>query len=186
MRTQSLAQACSLSVLSGKLGEDPGSSSSSGGGVIEKIGNAVKSLFGGGEPKEPGPIVGSSALPGMGGLLGALIKPAFGMLGNLLKGSQEDMQKVMSEAQTLLTRSGRLGSRVECGPVYSQSYSSMNINGQQSTQVALQFQAQGDAGAGTVSCSATIVDGGVNFQDLRLDGAALDTSPGRDDNVIDV
>eukprot|EP00438_Fugacium_kawagutii_P007445 Skav210454 [mRNA] locus=scaffold1297:265595:266203:+ [translate_table: standard] len=156
-----------------------------GGSIIEKIGNGIKSLFG--EKKDPAPLAEASSFPGVFGMLGTLLRPAFGMLGSLLKDSQDDIQSVLSEAETILARSGRLGSRVECGPIFSQSYSSMNINGQQSTRVQLQCQAKGDQRSGTVSCSASIGPDGVTFQNLSLDGQAVDTGPSSPgSNVIDV
>ena len=165
-----------------KLGEEDDQKGSS---FIEKIGNGIKSLFGG-EKKDPAPLADASSFPGALGLLGSFLRPAIGMMGSLLKDSQDDIQTVLSEAETLLTRSGRLGSRVECGPIFSQSYSSMNINGQQSTQVQLQFQVKGDQRAGTASCSASIGPDGVTFNNLSLDGQAVDTSGPSAGNVIDV
>lgn len=163
-----------------KLGEAEGSAE--GGGIIEKIGNGIKSLFGG--KKESAPLAERS-FPSMG-IVGALLQPAIGMLGSLFKDSQEDIGKVLSEVEVILARSGRLGSRVECGPIYSQSYSSMNINGRQSTQVQLQFQAKGDQGSGMVTCSASIQSNGVDIQSLSLDGQPVDQSSGSSGNVIDV
>ena len=169
-----------------KLGEDE----PKGSNFIEKIGNSIKSLFGG-DKKEPAPLAeasSSSSFPGGLGILGSFLRPAIGMMGSLLKDSQDDIQSVLSEAEKILTRSGRLGSRVECGPVFSQSYSSMNINGQQSTQVQLQFQVKGDQRSGTASCSASIGPDGVSFRSLSVDGQAIDTSgpSAGGSNVIDV
>ncbi|CAK9047728.1 unnamed protein product [Durusdinium trenchii] len=162
-----------------KLGRE----SEGGGNFIEKIGNGIKSLFGGN--KEPSALADGPSFGGLG-LLGSLLQPAIGMMGSLLKGSQDDIDRVLSEAQTLITRSGRVGSSVECGPIYRQSYSSMNINGRQTTQVQLQFQVQGDR-TGMASCSASIGPDGVDFQDLSLDGQPVATSgPSTSGNVIDV
>ena len=167
-----------------KLGE---TQNGQGGGIIEKIGNGIKSLFGG-EKKDSAPLSQPSSFPGTLGLLGSFLQPAIRMMGSLLKDSQDDIQTVLAEAESILTRSGRLGSRVTCGPIFSQSYSSMNINGQQSTRVQLQFQAKGDQRTGTASCSASIGPDGVNFQNLSLDGQPIDTSgpSASAGNVIDV
>ena len=151
-----------------------------GGGLIEKIGNGIKSLFGG---KKSAPLAERSSSMG---ILGALLQPAIGMLGNLFKDSQEDIGKVLSEVEVILARSGRLGSSVECGPIYSQSYSSMNINGRQSTQVQLQFQAKGDQRSGMATCSAAIQSNGVDIRSLTLDGQPVDQSSGSSGDVIDV
>ena len=165
-----------------KLGE---TQNGQGGGIIEKIGNGIKSLFGG-EKKDSAPL-SQPSFPTLG-LLGSFLQPAIRMMGSLLKDSQDDIQTVLAEAESILTRSGRLGSGVTCGPIFSQSYSSMNINGQQSTRVQLQFQAKGDQRSGTASCSASIGPDGVNFQNLSLDGQPIDTSgpSASAGNVIDV
>ena len=157
------------------------------GNSIEKIGNSIKSLFGG-DKKDPAPLAATSSLPGALGILGSFLRPAIGMMGSLLKDSQDDIQSVLSEAEKILIRSGRLGSRVECGPIFSQSYSSMNINGQQSTQVQLQFQVKGDQRSGTASCSASIGPDGVSFRNLSVDGQPIDTNgpSAGSSNVIDV
>eukprot|EP00933_Yihiella_yeosuensis_P029520 TRINITY_DN23151_c0_g5_i1.p1 TRINITY_DN23151_c0_g5~~TRINITY_DN23151_c0_g5_i1.p1 ORF type:complete len:285 (-),score=64.17 TRINITY_DN23151_c0_g5_i1:71-925(-) len=175
---------------------------------LQKLANGVKSFFGLGDEKKTGetsaaktaePLASSSTssdlaspfssalgLPAAFGLVGSLIRPMFSLFSGLLKSSQDDVQAVLSEAQAALLRSGRLGSRVECGPIYSQSYSSMNINGQQSAQVQLQFQAKGDGGSGMATCSARISGGGVQISDLKLDGQPVDTSSTGGGNVIDV
>eukprot|EP00437_Effrenium_voratum_P024293 CAMPEP_0181411356 /NCGR_PEP_ID=MMETSP1110-20121109/7833_1 /TAXON_ID=174948 /ORGANISM="Symbiodinium sp., Strain CCMP421" /LENGTH=257 /DNA_ID=CAMNT_0023533973 /DNA_START=42 /DNA_END=815 /DNA_ORIENTATION=+ len=169
-------------VAKGKGKEEPG--------FLQKIGNAVMGLFGGGDKiekrkeSEPAPLFDSSG--GGFGIFSALLQPALGLFGNLMKDSRDDTQAVLSEAQTILTRSGELGSRVQCGPIFSQSYSSMNINGRQSKQVQLQFQAKGDSKSGMVTCSASIGDKGVTFNSLSLDGRNLDASGGPSGNVIDV
>lgn len=167
-----------------KLGEED---EPKGSNFIEKIGNSIKSLFGG-DKKDPAPLAEASSFPGALGILGSFLRPAFGMMGSLLKDSQDDIQSVLSEAEKILTRSGRLGSRVECGPIFSQSYSSMNINGQQSTQVQLQFEVKGDQRSGTASCSASIGPDGVSFRNLSVDGQPIDTNgpSAGGSNVIDV
>lgn len=167
-----------------KLGEED---EPKGSNFIEKIGNSIKSLFGG-DKKDPAPLAEAPSFPGGLGILGSFLRPAIGMMGSLLKDSQGDIQSVLSEAEKILTRSGRLGSRVECGPIFSQSYSSMNINGQQSTQVQLQFQVKGDQRSGTASCSASIGPDGVSFRNLSVDGQPIDTSgpSAGGSNVIDV
>jgi hypothetical protein len=132
------------------------------------------------------PFGGASTSLGALGLFGALLKPVLGIMGNLLQSSQNDIDAVLTEAQSALLRSGQLGSRVECGPIYSQSYSSMNINGQQSAQVQLQFQAKGDKRSGMATCSASISPEGVQIRDLKLDGSYIDASAGPRSGVIDV
>ena len=64
----------------------------------------------------------------------------------------------------------------------------MNINGQQSTQVQLQFEVKGDQRSGTASCSASIGPDGVSFLNLSVDGQPIDTNgpSAGGSNVIDV
>lgn len=173
-----------------KLNE--GEQSAPKGGILDKVGEAaqgLRGLFGGSKDRSLDVARGSS-LPSALGLVGSLIKPMIGLVGNMLQAAQSDVAVVQDAAEAAVLRSGRLGSRVERGPTMSQSYSSMNINGQQTTQLQLQYQVQGDRGVGTVYCDASVKPGGdVEFRDLRLDGNALDWrggGGGGQSGVIDV
>ncbi|CAE8615332.1 unnamed protein product [Polarella glacialis] len=171
----------------------------SGKGWLERIGDGVKSLLGLQPKEESKPAVRSpqdssiaSPFSGLqGGLIKALLKPLVGMFGSMMQDSQDDTQRVLAEAQGALLRSGRFGSRVECGSILGQSYSSMNINGQKSAQVQLQFQFQCEGRTGTASCTAKIQgDGSVELTNLQADGESLDVSNAqggaRQGGVIDV
>eukprot|EP00929_Paragymnodinium_shiwhaense_P032833 TRINITY_DN18142_c0_g1_i4.p1 TRINITY_DN18142_c0_g1~~TRINITY_DN18142_c0_g1_i4.p1 ORF type:complete len:331 (+),score=56.70 TRINITY_DN18142_c0_g1_i4:91-993(+) len=172
-----------------RLGEG---STKSEGGLLDKIGQGFKSMFGLSKTEQKQDLstgagsAGAIAPAALFGLLGAVIKPMFQMMGSLLQASQNDVGMVQEAARQALQRSGRLGSKVECGPIMGQSYSSMNINGQQNARVQLQFQVQGEKGTGTASCSANIANGSVEIQDLRLDGAWVDPTAPAVSGVIDV
>lgn len=178
-----------------KLGEGEQSSSSKSGGILDSVGQAARGLtrlFGGSKDESidvASRSAGLSQLPGTFGLVTSLIKPIFGLVGGMMQAAQSDVDVVMAAAESAVLRSGRLGSRVERGPIMSQSYSSMNFNGQQTTNLQLQFGVQGDRGSGTVSCDASISGGEVEFRDLRLDGSSLDWRGGGgagQSGVIDV
>lgn len=127
-------------------------------------------------------------LPGPLELAGSLLGPIGRFFGGLLQGAKGDVDAVMDAAEAAILRSGRLGTRVKRGAVLSQSYSSIDINGQQTIQVSLKFQVQGESATGLASCSASVSPGtGVEFRDLRLDGSPIDTrSSGAGGGVIDV
>jgi len=176
--------------------EARGSGGGSSEGLIQKIANGVKSLFGQGDSDrrdsnrkdvaESALTPSLGTLPGALGLVGGLLMPLMKMAGGLFKEAQGGVESVLDASRAAILRSGRLGSRVECGQIYSQSYASMNINGRQTTQVQLQFQVKGERGTGMASCDASIgPDGAVNFRDLRLDGSPVDTTSGST-RIIDV
>eukprot|EP00418_Pyrodinium_bahamense_P097152 CAMPEP_0179030856 /NCGR_PEP_ID=MMETSP0796-20121207/10776_1 /TAXON_ID=73915 /ORGANISM="Pyrodinium bahamense, Strain pbaha01" /LENGTH=306 /DNA_ID=CAMNT_0020727041 /DNA_START=65 /DNA_END=986 /DNA_ORIENTATION=- len=175
--------------LKAELRKRDGGGASTDGGLLQKIGNGLKSLFGGG-PERDGPerqgsrlTASRGGMPGAlglaGGVMGGLVLPMLQAAGGLFKQAQGDVAAVQEEARLAILRSGRLGSRVECGPVLSQSYSSVNINGQQTTQVRLQFQVRGNRSAGMAGCAAAVMpDGSIDIRDLQLDGSSIDARRG--------
>mmetsp|Transcript_38833 Transcript_38833/g.77006 ORF Transcript_38833/g.77006 Transcript_38833/m.77006 type:complete len:273 (+) Transcript_38833:56-874(+) len=161
-------------------------------GLVQKIVGSVKGLLGISEKNDPAPIAptrSATGLPATFGLLTGVAGALFKVASGLVQSSQDDVQLVLEEARQAMQRSGQLGSSVVCGPIYSQQYSSMNINGRQTTQVKLQFQVQGEAASGMAACDASVgANGVVDLRDLRLNGVPIDTMPGRrgDVEVIDV
>jgi len=187
--------------LKGRLRQQEGSGGGGGGvgggggeGPVKKLSEMFSNLIGRGDKareksSRSGLAAPMGSLPGALGLAGSLLKPLFGMVGGMLQAAQGDVGAVTEAARVAILRSGRLGSRVECGQIFSQSYASMNINGQQTTQVRLQFQVQGERGTGMASCDASLgPDSRVSFRDLRLDGSPIDVSTGDSgaSSVIDV
>mmetsp|Transcript_36348 Transcript_36348/g.93710 ORF Transcript_36348/g.93710 Transcript_36348/m.93710 type:complete len:271 (-) Transcript_36348:54-866(-) len=152
-------------------------------GPIENVVGGIKRFFGlekkDEKPKPPAPISPfeefSKTLPLPLKFVGALLRPLASLVGGLLKDSQSDIQAVLDQAQSALRRSGRCGPNPQVGPILGQSYASMNINGQKSAQVQLQFQVQGDK-IYSASCSAVIQDNGVELRDLQVDGSGVDIS----------
>jgi len=105
----------------------------------------------------------------LGSLFGSIFKLAFGDVSS-------NVDAVRATAAEAVMRSGRLGPSPRTGPVVSQSYSSININGMQTSSVSLQFQMTGESRQGIVSCQATIAGGEVNVNDIRLDGSRVEIS----------
>lgn len=167
-------------------------------GLLERLGRGLKSALGLASPKQPtegrpdlGPLArASEALPAplrlLGSLLQPLLQPLVGLVGGLLRESQDDTQLVLQAAQAAL-RQSRYGPVVELGPIFAQSYVSSNINGQKSAQVRLQFEVQGPSLTGTASCAATIdARGQVQLQDLQVNGEQVTKEFSPQGGVIDV
>jgi len=168
---------------------------------LEKLTSGFKALFGGKDSKDQQsavqppreqqlPASPLESLPAPFQLALALFKPIFGMLGGLLQESQGDVEAVLEKARAAVRRSGRFGSSAECGPVFGQTYSSMNINGRKSAQVGLQFQVTGDGRSGMATCSAIVDENGVALQNMRVDGYDVNVAGGGagggEGGVIDV
>lgn len=178
----------------GSGGEKEGDS----GGPLEKFREAVtapiRKLFGGGVQRPARQEAAPLFQPSLPSTLGLKLFTMFAqsimkLFGGLLQEAQGSVGAVQEAACDAIVRSGRLGSQVECGQIFSQSYVSTNFNSRQTTRVQLQFQVVGELGDGMASCTASVgEDGSVEFSDLRLDGSAVDTTGGDSggSGVIDV
>ena len=112
------------------------------------------------------------------GLMGKLATKAVNAAAGALKEQFESAREVTDACYDDAVRAMKLdsavmnafGGSVECGPVISQSSSSININGTKQTRVGIAFQCRGANGAGAMiqaqsdGTSTTCV---ANFQDGR-------------------
>lgn len=179
--------------MAGTTGEEEG-------GILARIGAGIKSMLGLSKSNEKNSVTPKAiskkepdfgklfnTLPVPFRILGTLMKPLMGMMGSMMQDSQDDVQRVLVEAESALLRSGRFGARVTCGPILGQSYASMNINGQKSAQVQLQFQVQGETKSSTASCAANIGPSGeIELRDLRADGVSINARVDNRGGIIDV
>eukprot|EP00899_Mesostigma_viride_P013928 jgi/Mesvir1/22536/Mv18555-RA.1 len=150
----------------------------------------------------------SEDLEGMGGLanlatgllgrsLGGLVASAFsGLEAQIREGAQTaaDIHALASKAvESDAVVSKRLGGSVRCGSPFSSSTSSMSVNGQSSTRVAIAFNAQGaNGGVAVVSVDATL-GSRKDARDMKIsvrlpqgDTVRVKPGAGAADDIIDV
>jgi len=147
-----------------------GGRASNGGGAPSRQQGAQVDWFNDRDSRDSALMPGSSSAPSLfASLFGSLFKLAFGDVAS-------NIDAVRSAAAEVVEQSGHLGPTPRVGPVMSQSYSSININGHQTSSVNLQFQMTGESRSGIVSCQATIASGEVSVRDIRLDGRPVEIS----------
>mmetsp|Transcript_9042 Transcript_9042/g.11759 ORF Transcript_9042/g.11759 Transcript_9042/m.11759 type:complete len:256 (-) Transcript_9042:324-1091(-) len=139
-------------------------------------------------------------------IAGGLIKGVAGVMGAMVAETQDDVALVLDEAEKAMRFDPKvesiLGNQVRCSSPFSQSYSSMNINGKVSKQISLQVGIEGSKASGTASISATTDStgsiklnqlllstpaGGINVEVLSYNGRGSSTTSSRGDpGIVDV
>lgn len=109
-------------------------------------------------------------------LLSKMIKPIVGsVVGNIAQAMEDqsrEMEDLLNNARTLILRDTNarreLGQPLEVGMPFSQSSSSMNINGQKSSQVQSSFEIRGSLASGIATMEAT--NGDISSLTVNVNG----------------
>jgi hypothetical protein len=118
-------------------------------------------------------------------MMGKMVKPLISsVVGNLAQAMEEQtqsMNEVLDNARDLIVRDGRaiefLGEPIEVGSPFSQSSSSMSVNGKTSSSIQATVEVRGSRGTGVATISAT--DGQIQTLNLNVAGRniPIDTIP---------
>ncbi len=166
---------------------------------FEKVGDSVRSIlpFGGGKKgeltkKEQAKQDVSSSIdtvlkdaPLGVRMMGKLIKPLVSsMAGNIAQAMEEQsrqMSDLLGDARGLIVQDNRaldnLGEPIEMGSPFSQSSSTMSVNGKTRSSIQASFEVRGSRGSGVATMSAT--DGQIDQLSLNVNGRnlSISTSP---------
>lgn len=166
---------------------------------FEKVGDTVKSVlpFGGGKKgeltkKEQAKQDVSSSIdtvlkdaPLGVRMMGKLIKPLVSSMAGNIAQAMEDQSRQMSDllgdARGLIVQDSRaldnLGEPIEMGSPFSQSSSTMSVNGKTRSSIQASFEVRGSRGSGVATMSAT--DGQIDQLSLNINGRnfSISTSP---------
>lgn len=118
-------------------------------------------------------------------MMGKMVKPLISsVVGNLAQAMEEQTQSmndVLDNARNLIVRDGRaiefLGEPIEVGSPFSQSSSSVSINGETRSSIQASVEVRGSRGSGVATISAT--DGQIHTLNLNVAGRniSIDTIP---------
>eukprot|EP01083_Nonionella_stella_P068428 181654_1 len=118
-------------------------------------------------------------------MMGKMVKPLISSVaGNLAQAMEEQtrsMNEVLDNARDLIVRDGRaiefLGEPIEVGSPFSQSSSSISVNGKTSSSIQANVEVRGSRGTGVATISAT--DGQIQSLNLNVAGRniPIDTIP---------
>jgi len=118
-------------------------------------------------------------------MMGKMVKPLISSVaGNLAQAMEEQtrsMNEVLDNARDLIVRDGRaiefLGEPIEVGSPFSQSSSSISVNGKTSSSIQATVEVRGSRGTGVATISAT--DGQIQSLNLNVAGRniPIDTIP---------
>lgn len=107
----------------------------------------------------------------VGKAVGGLVAGVVDQLGKQLESAAQESQAVYVKASSAVKRSEKaqklLGGVVECGPVTSQSMSSVNINGRASSSINLSFSVYSASGR-MAQARVSAADGGSSAMDIKL------------------
>jgi len=167
---------------------------------LGNVGDKIKSVFGKNDAKKGGGITKkeqtkqdvSSSIETMlkdaplgVRMMGKMVKPLISsIVGNLAQAMEEQtqsMNEVLDNARDLIVRDGRaiefLGEPIEVGSPFSQSSSSVSVNGKTSSSIQASVEVRGSRGNGVATISAT--DGQIQTLNLNVAGRniPIDTIP---------
>ncbi len=118
-------------------------------------------------------------------MMGKLIKPLVSSVaGNIAQAMEEQsrqMSDLLGDARGLIVQDSRaldnLGEPIEMGSPFSQSSSTMSVNGKTRSSIQASFEVRGSRGSGVATMTAT--DGQIDQLSLNVNGRnlSIDTSP---------